>query len=198
MKHYDIKKLSNFITYFIINDVKFLGITKLMKLCFFADKYHLEAFGKPMLNKNYTKMEKGPVPMFAYNLITNSKEIDNDAELSGDVHEFARHITVKKRQNGEHSRFTNRQDFDKKFFSKSQMIILEKLVKEFKDIDKDKISDLSHDTLAWKSVELYENISFSSMIDNNTELSKHVREIEIEKIQFNSNVKRVIAQANHI
>mgnify|MGYP005989143663 CR=1 FL=1 len=43
-----------------------------------------------------TYARKGPVPLFTYNLITNSKEIDNNAELSGDVHEFARHITVKK------------------------------------------------------------------------------------------------------
>lgn len=196
MENYDIKKLSNFIIYFIKNDVKFLGITKLMKLCFFADKYHLEAYGKPMLNKNYTKMEKGPVPMFAYSLIKDSIKMDMEDELGNDVQEFTKYIKIKERQSGELSRFETTLDFDKKFFSKSQIIILEKLLNEFRDMDKHKISSLSHDTLAWKSVDMHENISFSSMIDNNEELSKHVREIEIEKIQFNGNVQRVLAKSN--
>lgn len=193
MENYDIKKLANLITYFIENEIKHLGITKLMKLCFFADKYHLEAYGTPMLNHNYTKMPKGPVPMYVYSLIKNSKNTDSD-DLESEVREFNTHINVKERQSDDNSRFESYNSFDRKFFSKSQMIILDRLVLEFKDIDKDTISNLSHDTLAWKSVNLHDNISFSSMIDNNPELSKHVRENEIKKIQFNSNVQRVLEQ----
>ncbi len=195
MQNYDIKKLANFISYFIENDVKYLGITKLMKLCFFADKYHLETYGKPILNHSYTKMEKGPVPMYVYTLIKNSKNIDKDDDLESEVKEFNAHINVKERQTDDSPRFENYKSFDEKFFSKSQIIILDRLVLEFKDIDKKEISDLSHDTSAWKSVNLHENISFSSMIDNNPELSKHVRENEIKKIQFNSNIQRVLEQA---
>jgi len=193
MENYDIKKLANFIIYFIEKEVKYLGITKLMKLCFFADKYHLEAYGKPILNRTYTKLPKGPVPMYIYTLIKNSKNTDND-DLESEVREFNLHINVKERQLNESPRFENYKPFDEKFFSKSQMIILDKLVLEFKDMDKEKISNLSHNTLAWQSVNQYENISFSSMIDNNSELSKHVRDNEIEKIQFNSNVQRVLEQ----
>ena len=193
MENYDIKKLANFITYFIESDMKYLGITKLMKLCFFADKYHLEAYGTPILNHNYTKMPKGPVPMYVYSLIKNSKNTDSD-DLESEVREFNTHINVKERQSDDCSRFESYNSFDRKFFSKSQMIILDKLALEFKDIDKEAISNLSHDTSAWKSVNLHGNISFSSMIDNNPELSKHVRENEIKKIQFNSNVQRVLQQ----
>ena len=196
MENYDIKKLANFITYFIESDMKYLGITKLMKLCFFADKYHLEAYGTPILNHNYTKMPKGPVPMYIYSLIKNSKNTDSD-DLESEVREFNIHINVKEKQLGISPRFESYKPFDKKFFSKSQMIILDRLVLEFKDMDRDEISDLSHDTLAWKSVNLHENISYSSMIDNNPELSKHIRENEIKKIQFNSNVQRVFEQAKN-
>ena len=193
MENYDIKKLANFITYFIENDVKYLGITKLMKLCFFADKYHLETYGKPMLNHNYTKMQRGPVPMYVYTLIKNNENTDSD-DLESEVKEFNIHINVKERQDDDSPRFENKKPFDEKFFSKSQMIILDRLIVDFKEISKKEISDLSHDTLAWQSVNLNENISFSSMIDNNPELSKHVRDNEIEKIQFNSNVQRVLEQ----
>lgn len=193
MENYDIKKLANFITYFIENNVKYLGITKLMKLCFFADKYHLETYAKPILNGTYTKKEKGPVPMNIYTLIKNNGNTDSD-DLESEVKEFNIHINVKERRADDSSRFESNKPFDKKFFSKSQMLVLNKLVLEFKDMDKKEISDLSHDTLAWQSVNLNETISFSSMIDNNPELSKHVRDNEIEKIQFNGNVQRVLEQ----
>ncbi len=194
MQNYDIKKLANFICYFIEQEVKYLGITKLMKLCFFADKYHLETYGKPMLNHNYTKMPKGPVPMYVYSLIKATHHEDYD--LKSEVEEFNKNILVKDRQKDENSRFESYKPFDGKFFSKSQILILDKLVLEFKDMDKKEISDLSHKTSAWNSVNIHENISFSSMIDNNAELSKHVRENEINKIQFNSNIQRVIEQVN--
>lgn len=196
MKDYDIKKLANFISYFIENNVKYLGRTKLMKLCFFADKYHLETYGKPILNYNYTKYPRGPVPLSVYSLITNSENTDRD-DLESEIREFNVHINVKEKQLGTSPRFESYKPFDEKFFSKSQMIILDRLVLEFKDMDRDEISDLSHDTLAWKSVNLHENISYSSMIDNNPELSKHIRENEIKKIQFNSNVQRVFEQAKN-
>lgn len=195
MENYDVKKIANFISFFIENDVKYLGITKLMKLFFFADKYHLEAYGKPILNYGYTKLQNGPVPMYIHSLIKSSETNNNDDDLASEVQEFNKLIKVKVKQSEEISRFENLAHFDKKFFSKSHMIILNRLVVEFKDMRKSEISDLSHETLAWRAVNLHESISFSSMIENNPELSKYVRDNEIEKIQFNSNVQRVIGQA---
>jgi hypothetical protein len=61
MEHYDVKKIANAIIYFIDNNVHSLGSTKLMKLCFYADKYHLEEYGKPIFNHSYTKLPRGPV-----------------------------------------------------------------------------------------------------------------------------------------
>ena len=42
---------------------------KLFKLLYFADKRHLLTCGRPIIGDRYLKMDYGPVPSRAYNLI---------------------------------------------------------------------------------------------------------------------------------
>lgn len=72
MEYYDVKKIANAIIFFIDSDVKNLGRTKLMKLFFYADKYHLETYGKSIFSHSYTKLPKGPVPTWIYSIIRTS------------------------------------------------------------------------------------------------------------------------------
>jgi len=65
----DIYKIANTILFFIENDMHHFGITKLMKLFFYADKYHLEKYKKTIFSSEYTKLEHGPVPQSTLTLL---------------------------------------------------------------------------------------------------------------------------------
>lgn len=55
---------------------------KLCKLLFFADKEHLLNYGRPIIGDRYIKMEFGPVPSMAYNLMKHDERAAvHDQEL---------------------------------------------------------------------------------------------------------------------
>ncbi|MBP1681045.1 MAG: hypothetical protein H6Q35_1384 [Proteobacteria bacterium] len=190
MKYYDVKKIANAIIYFIDNNVCSLGATKLMKLCFYADKYHLEEYGKPIFNHTYTKLDKGPVPTWLYSIIRTSISGDNDYDFSEEVNVFNQYVNVAIEESGKYKQhiFIKKMDFDKQFFSKSQLAILDQVISEFKLDTATEISEKSHQTNAWKNVELYQQISYESMIDD-PKTSEYVSYLEYEKESFKRSFK---------
>ena len=52
MNQYSIEKVANAIIYFLDNGVEYFGKTKLMKLMFFADKYHLQKYMRTVFADN--------------------------------------------------------------------------------------------------------------------------------------------------
>ena len=191
MEHYDVKKIANTIIYFIDNNVENLGITKLMKLFFYADKYHLEEYGKPIFNHTYTKLPRGPVPTWLYSIIRTAISGVSDIDFKSEVEIFNRYIGVKEKSNGEYSKvdFTKNEQFDKNFFSKSQIKILDKVINEFKKITAKEISEKSHDTKAWQSVELNQQILYSTMVEN-PEVSEYINFMQAEKTSFSKNFQK--------
>lgn len=192
MQHYDVKKIANAIIYFIDNEVQNLGSTKLMKLCFYADKYHLEEYGKPIFNHTYTKLPKGPVPLWLYSIVRTSISGRFDYDFEEEVNIFNEYIGISEISYGEYTQviFTKREDaeFNNKFFSKTQLKVLNKVIEEFKTISAADISELSHETNAWKNVELNQEISYESMVDD-VETSQYVSYIQYEKGNFGRNFK---------
>ena len=84
--------------------------------------------------------------------------------------------------------FTKKQEFNNKFFSKTQLKILNKVIEEFRTITAAEISELSHTTNAWKNVEMNEQITYESMVDDE-KTSQYVSYIQEEKIKFTRNYK---------
>ena len=185
-KYKDVYKISYAIVFFLDNKVKNFGITKLMKLFFFADKLHLQKYKKPIFNKSYTKLENGPVPLWIYELITKDSENIDFIESSKVFNTFIetydykyKMTSFKKRKNIE---------FNKDFFSQSEMEVLYKIVSQFKSMTTQKISDLSHETYAWKSVDLTEPIAWKSLVGN-IEDKKFINHLENERLSFRNNLE---------
>lgn len=190
MEHYDVKKIANAIIYFIDNNVHNLGFTKLMKLCFYADKYHLEEYGKAIFNHSYTKMPRGPVPTWLYSIIRTSVSGTYDYDFQEEVNIFNDYVDISHQKNGNYEQyiFTKKQDFNNKFFSKTQLKILDKVIESFKTITAAELSELSHQTYAWKNVEMNEQITYESMVDDE-ETSQYVSYIQHEKGNFSRNFR---------
>ena len=190
MEHYDVKKIANAIIYFIDNNVHSLGSTKLMKLCFYADKYHLEEYGKPIFNHSYTKLPRGPVPTWLYSIVRTSISGNYDYDFQEEVNVFNEYISIEEVSYNKYIQviFTKKQEFNNKFFSKTQLKILNKVIEEFRTITAAEISELSHTTNAWKNVEMNEQITYESMVDDE-KTSQYVSYIQEEKIKFTRNYK---------
>ena len=189
-QYYDVVKIAHAIAFFNKMDVKSLGVTKLMKLFFFADKTHLEKVGKSIFNHNYTKMPKGPVPMWIYGIIRTSASGADDYDFSNEVNVFNTLIEANQVENGFddgfHYVFKNKVEFDPMFFSKSQIKTLEEVCEQYKYTTATVLSDISHETYAWKYANMHDPINKASMVDDQ-EMKKYVAFAEREERNFSEN-----------
>lgn len=79
------------------NRGKTLTQYEIVKTLFFADRHHLNEYGRPITFDNYKAMKHGPVPNFAYNLLRgDSYEL---SQLDFDLPWIATPIPGKKAKN---------------------------------------------------------------------------------------------------
>ena len=181
MKNHKIKKVANAIIYFLDNKVKFLGSTKLMKMLFFADKFYINELAKPIFNYNYKKKERGPVPAEVYSII-QSVQVGENSEYEEEVKAFSKYVEIKRVNNNlslPNTEFQKKQEFDKRFFNVKELNVLDRVIKEFKDVTKQDISDISHNENCWQFSKKDETIEFFSMADD-----RETQEYMLEKLKI--------------
>ena len=61
---------------YISNKLDGIGATKLLKLMFYADIYHLNHYNRPILGNKYVAMERGPVLSALYTEIRHNDNVD--------------------------------------------------------------------------------------------------------------------------
>jgi len=59
---FEYKKAAQCLNYFAIQEGGKINKMKALKLVYFADRYHLRKYGRPITNDEYFAMEYGPVP----------------------------------------------------------------------------------------------------------------------------------------
>lgn len=170
MVSFNITRIANAIIYFVNQEVYNLGKTKLMKLLFFTDKYHLEKFGRSVFGDTYHKLPQGPVPTITLNVINSLNESEKD-DFTEYALEFSKYVKTEDALNYGYPtmKFVPSSEFNRKLFSKSEMEILERVAQEFKDCTAVQISDISHETQEY--IDAYDNgvISEESMSGKNKE-----------------------------
>jgi len=189
-QYYDVIKIAHAIAFFNQMGVKNLGVTKLMKLFFFADKTHLEKIGKSIFNQSYTKMPRGPVPTWIYGIIRTSTSGTYDYDFSNEVNIFNTLIEAKQVENGFDDgfryEFKNKVAFDPMFFSTLQIETLKDVCERYKETTAKELSDISHATHAWKYANMHDPITMTSMVDDE-EMRKYVAFTERQKRDFSEN-----------
>ncbi len=173
----NINKLKSILLYFSSN-TKHLGKVKLMKLIYFLDFIHLKNYGTPVTYDVYTNLKHGPIPSTIKNMIDDAVEDMKHSNLS-DVINIE---TWRKRRTGEvmYKIVPNREftENDKKYFSETELEILEKVTKRFKDSTADQIEDASHKESPWKETKYLDPIPYTlAAKDPDSKVSE--REIEL-------------------
>ncbi len=189
-QYYDVVRVAHAIAFFNEMGVKNLGVTKLMKLFFFADKTHLAKVGKSIFNHSYTKMPRGPVPTWIYGIIRTSASGAEDYDFSNEVNVFNMLIEANQTENdfddGFHYEFKNKVEFDSMFFSKSQIETLKDICEQYRSTTAKALSDISHETYAWNYASMHAQISKASMVDD-SEMKEYVAFTEREERSFSEN-----------
>jgi len=151
-------KLKAMILFFCkYTDGRLLGKVKLMKLFYFADFGHVKQYGSPITWDTYVNLEHGPIPSAIMNLVnTAAEDVDNSA--------LSDTIKIEKNADGYLQRIVPIKDIterDTKYFSETELEILEKVCSIFFDKNARNIEDASHKEAPWRQTSFSEVISYS-------------------------------------
>lgn len=150
---------------------------KLMKLLWLADRIHLNRFGRLILKDNYNALPNGPVPSKTMDV---SKQTVDSAFNVKDYHIVAK------------------ADFDSKYFSKSDIDVMELVWEKYGNMNQYELRDFSHNFPEWLRYEKELNSknlpnSYPIIIDdffsspiNNVDYLYNVEESENAKIKFHT------------
>ena len=176
MHQYDIEKVANAIVFFIDSGIENLGKTKLMKLMFFSDKYHLEKYTRSIFHDTYFKLPFGPVPSLTLNTIDSINEFERD-DFEDHVKAFLSTVIVSEQYDGELRKtiFSKKKEFDKSYFSKSELEILKKVCDEFRSFTARQISDYSHELAEYKETDMNDIISSEKMSSKHVDYLKFIK-----------------------
>jgi uncharacterized phage-associated protein len=124
-----IKKILNAIIFFASKSPHAkINRLKLMKLLWLADRIHLNKYGRLILKDNYNALPHGPVP--SQTMDFSKHTIENTFDVMG--------FTI-----------IAKSSFDSKYFSKSDIEIMELVWKKYGSMNKYKLRDYSHKFPEW-------------------------------------------------
>lgn len=133
----DREKLLNAIVYFL-RETKHCHTLKLFKLLNFADFEHFRQTGRTITGLDYRALPKGPVPTVLLDEIKRGGEADLKAainlfEVKDDITDALLRRDLKARA-----------QFDKQWFTKRELTILQRVAEFFKETRAEDMSQISH------------------------------------------------------
>ncbi|MEM9544257.1 MAG: Panacea domain-containing protein [Cyanobacteria bacterium P01_E01_bin.42] len=164
------------ILYIIENGTEptFLHISKVM---YFADRKHLEKYGRFICGDRYIAMKKGPVPSGVYDLLKNVKD-ENKFHLYSLVPEI-----FEKANSAFHVESSCRvkpcRSINKNLFSQSDLECLDFSIQEYGHLSADRLTELSHDR-AWKQADENDDINIEDIVgtfENSEDLLEYLQDM---------------------
>ncbi len=145
------------------------------KVLYFADKDHLERYGRFICGDSYVAMKNGPVPSGIYDLLKivrgdlfpsfyPPQQIVDDAHQAFDIH--GRYGIINKRKP------------DTELLSESDMECLDNSIKKYGSLSFSQLTEISHDK-AWESADQNDLMEIDHIIatfDDSTDLSDHLQD----------------------
>jgi len=188
MYKYDTTKIANAIIYFLNNNVKHFGKTKLMKMMFFIDKSHLQKYGRVVFFDEYYKYERGPVAHLTLSIINSINEVEKD-DMEYYTKKFENFLEIKDVINGDEqiTSFIAKKEFDGTLFSRSEIKVFNEIIKKYGASTKEEISEISHSLKEYKDTKYKNLIDEQSMIEND-DMRDYISFWENEHLSFDKMV----------
>ncbi len=143
---YDVDKFVGAVAYFSAQRVPCLTKLKAAKLLYFADKLHLQRYGRPITGDDYYALPYGPAP-------TVSKDTMDEAERSSsrlqdaDLKKFLRVLEVI--EGGRHPEFRVKANVSFEDLSESETEILDDVIKEYGRFSGETLINITHREKSW-------------------------------------------------
>lgn len=182
------EKIENAILFFTNkSEDKSINRLKLMKLLWLSDKLHLSKYGRLIIKDRYNALPHGPVPSYTLDLCRST--------LEGKFKVLDFNIHAEK-------------EFDERFFSKSDLEIMNYVWNKFSDINQFEIRDYSHKFKEWLRFEKELNDSsfpnkydiviqdffeFPDLEEFDDLLNNELIEQSKENFNFNSSIKSYLS-----
>ena len=190
---FDYKKATQALNFFALKEGKEINKLKALKLIFFADRYHLRKFGRPITNDEYYAMKLGPVASGVKDIAENSSFLDEKEQG------YASEFLISRRLD-----YCSRREVDERVFSESDVEALEFAWNKFGHFDEFRLADLTHLYPEWqkheKSLENSSRIrmSFEDFFDDpieETEKCFHLNTVQKKDLRdYLKEMSRIEAQ----
>ncbi len=138
---FDYKKATQAINYLAIKEGGRIEKLKLIKLVYFADRYHLRRYGRPMINDAYFAMPLGPVGSSVKDIAEFSSFLDETERVYANCY-----IAVGTTANT----ILSKTDVDTDIFSKSEIEALSFSYSEFGNQSAYSLVDITHQYPEWE------------------------------------------------
>jgi len=155
---------------------------RILKVLFYADKCHLNRYGRPVTGDQYFAMKEGPVASNAYDML----KLD-DFRLPDEVLDEAAEALVRSQNAKGHHELRAARTPKLDVFSRTDLACLRWAIDTYADMPWEELHRRSHNEPAYKKAARDEPIAVEDLIDvdtpNRDELIEHLREVG-EAIEF--------------
>lgn len=137
------------------------------KVLFFAEKYHLNRYGRPIVADTFIAMPNGPVPSTLHDFINGRLDHAGDPEAVAQALEIAR---------DPYPRVTARRDADLDALSLSDIECLEEAIGFCRVRAFDELSHLTHQERSWLEASMNGPMDYEAMIDHDNPVREEIIE----------------------
>lgn len=136
-----------------------IDIYHIVKILFFADKKHLNEYGRPVLGDTYKHMDNGPVPsavrdIVTQNLFLSPRHLQNIKES----------LEIDTKEN--YYKTAAKRDPNYSYFSKSDLECLEDALAKYGEMTFEELYNLTHQEKCYTKTDDRGTIDYALMIDD--------------------------------
>lgn len=131
-----------------------------MKMMFYADKFHINKYGIPIIGDRYIKMNNGPVPSFVLDAI----KLDGSRLMHNDYEQIKEALSFEKE--GKYIYTTAKRNADMDYFSETNVECLDEAFKFCENKSFDELRDITHKELSWQKAENNKQMDYTLFVDS--------------------------------
>lgn len=144
-----------------------IDIYHIAKILYFAEKTHLNRYGRPIIGATYTRMDFGQCPSEIRDLITkNAWMVEPDYLVR-----FSTAIEINKEP---YDKLKSLRNADMKYFSDTDIECLEESLDKYVGLSFDQLKKISHEERTWVNTEPNEKIDYLLMVDEENENKEEI------------------------
>ncbi len=165
-------------------DKEKFGITKLMKLLFYADFLHYEKFGRSIFGDEYYRLPEGPVPSISYDIF---KKLER-----GEVPELNGIVKIREKLIGNFvmKQIEGLKRFDENVFSESDVEVMSEIAERFYNTGGKEMSQKTHEIPFVQDASRVLPIDYNVVVEDPNDLA-YLKELkkESESIAYSLNAE---------